>query len=385
MDLQYGKGLLILLLFILLELLYSRLIKKEEIPWDELASNLNSGHLLLLIFRGATVIVYSFIFQKWGWAYFVELPELIQWIIALVLWDFGFYWAHRLHHEIPFLWNIHHVHHQAEHFNLSLGFRHSWFHTLSSAPFMLPLAFVGIPTELFLAVAGINLFVQFYNHNKVVRNSGWLEKVFITPELHRVHHGCNPEYVDKNHGGTFVFWDRMFGTYKQKDPKVDIIYGTHDKINPHNPIWVNVRPLLAYLGLNAFGKREKMNYKFPGIYIGLGTFLLLGFLIYYIAVQASWSFPMLFGLFAWVFMGTVAMGAMSDGNGIASLFWGFLSLSFGSMFILFWEVREVYGVVLFSLAILHAACGIPLYFQAKKSRPVPNSMESVTGLHDSII
>ena len=90
MDLQYGKGLLILLLFILLELLYSRLIKKEEIPWDELASNLNSGHLLLLIFRGATVIVYSFIFQKWGWAYFVELPELIQWVIALVLWDFGF-------------------------------------------------------------------------------------------------------------------------------------------------------------------------------------------------------------------------------------------------------------------------------------------------------
>lgn len=149
------------------------------------------------------LLIYHYAEQHFGFPIVSKWGMSFQFLFVLFAWDFLYYWSHYLHHKWRFLWTVHEVHHQAEHYNISLGIRNSWYSSLTSLPFFLPLAFLGVSIELFILVSSIHYFIQFYNHTTLVKNSGWLEYLLITPATHEVHHGKNTEYIDKNYGGTF--------------------------------------------------------------------------------------------------------------------------------------------------------------------------------------
>jgi hypothetical protein len=162
-----------------------------------------------------------------------------SYVLALVLYDFCFYWAHRLGHTVNIFWGAHLVHHQSEYYNLSVALRQSWIHALLATIIFLPIPILGIPIEVFGIAATINSFYQFWIHTEAIdKMPKWYESIFNTPAHHRVHHAVNPKYIDKNHAGMFIIWDKIFGTYK--DEEETPTYGITSRLNSWNPLWANV-------------------------------------------------------------------------------------------------------------------------------------------------
>jgi len=158
-------------------------------------------------------------------------------LILFFAYDLCYYWAHRMSHEINLFWAGHVVHHQSEEYNLSVALRQSWFQSIFTAPFYLPLALLGFDTYLLIWVGAINLTYQFWIHTELIDKMGWLEWFMNTPSHHRVHHGRNPKYIDKNHAGVFIIWDRMFGTFQPEEERPT--YGITTPLNSWNPVWAN--------------------------------------------------------------------------------------------------------------------------------------------------
>jgi hypothetical protein len=160
------------------------------------------------------------------------------WLILLVGVDFFYYWFHRLSHEIAVLWGTHVVHHQSEEYNLSVALRQSSIQTFGSLWFYLPLAFIGFDPITFVTIASIQTVYQFWIHTRLIdKMPSWFEYIFNTPSHHRVHHGVNPIYIDRNHGGTFIIFDRMFGTFQPEEETVH--YGVTKPLNSWNAIYSN--------------------------------------------------------------------------------------------------------------------------------------------------
>jgi sterol desaturase/sphingolipid hydroxylase (fatty acid hydroxylase superfamily) len=151
---------------------------------------------------------------------------------ALVADDFCYYWFHRLHHEVRFLWAAHVNHHSSRHFNLSTALRQSWT-TFTSPLFYLPLALLGFDPLLLVTVHSVNLLWQFWIHTELIGRLGPLEAVLNTPSHHRVHHGRNVRYLDRNHGGMLIVWDRLFGTFEAEREPVD--YGLTKNLESFSP------------------------------------------------------------------------------------------------------------------------------------------------------
>jgi sterol desaturase/sphingolipid hydroxylase (fatty acid hydroxylase superfamily) len=167
-----------------------------------------------------------------------DWPALASWAAVFVLVDLCYYWSHRLSHVVNVLWAGHVVHHSSEEYNLTVALRQSSLHGLFTWVFYLPLALIGIPPEMFIASYALNLVYQFWIHTRAVGRLGWLETVMNTPSHHRVHHGVNPRYLDRNYAGVFIVWDRMFGTFEpEREPPV---YGITTPLASWNPIWANV-------------------------------------------------------------------------------------------------------------------------------------------------
>jgi alkylglycerol monooxygenase len=160
-----------------------------------------------------------------------------SWVLAFVLYDLCYYWAHRMSHEVNLFWSGHVVHHQSEEYNLSVALRQSWFQGVWTAPVYLPMALLGFDTTQLIIVGGLNLIYQFWIHTELIDRMGVLEWVMNTPSHHRVHHGRNPKYIDKNHAGTFIIWDRLFGTFQAEEERP--VYGITTPINSWNPVWAN--------------------------------------------------------------------------------------------------------------------------------------------------
>lgn len=155
-------------------------------------------------------------------------------VAAVLGWDFLYYWNHRLSHESRWLWAVHVAHHSSEHYNLSTALRQPVAEGLTlSIPYGL-LALLGVRPELVEQARGINLIYQFWIHTEAVNRIGWLEKVLNTPSHHRVHHGSNRQYLDRNHGSILILWDRLFGTFEEEDEPV--VYGLTRNINSFNPL-----------------------------------------------------------------------------------------------------------------------------------------------------
>ena len=201
-------------------------------------TNLSAGtsqQVMGLFLKVLTLGVYEVVYANFA---LFKVPHIWwSWVVAFVLYDFCYYWAHRMSHEVNLFWSGHVVHHQSEEYNLSVALRQSWFQGVWTAPAYLPMALLGFDTTQLLIVGGINLIYQFWIHTEMIDRMGVLESVMNTPSHHRVHHGRNPKYIDKNHAGVFIIWDRLFGTFQVEEERP--VYGITTPINSWNPVWAN--------------------------------------------------------------------------------------------------------------------------------------------------
>ncbi len=161
------------------------------------------------------------------------------WAGALLLYDFCYYWLHRMGHEVNILWAAHVVHHQSEHYNLSTALRQTGSGVLLGWLFYLPLAVLGVPLKVFVIVALIDLLYQFWVHTEQIGRLGWFDRVFCSPSNHRAHHAVNDRYLDRNYGGILIVWDRLFGSFVEEDDSDPPVYGTRSPLRSWNPLWAN--------------------------------------------------------------------------------------------------------------------------------------------------
>ncbi|MFP4090274.1 MAG: sterol desaturase family protein [Cyclobacteriaceae bacterium] len=231
----------IFFLLIGIELIIQFVKKQSLYRLNDAITNISCGvtqQLTGLFFKVLVVAAYQFIYE-----YFALLQIPVNWMtIALlfVLADFCYYWAHRMSHEINLFWGGHVVHHQSEDYNLSVALRQGSFQTLWTFIFYLPLAFMGFDTLTFVSVSAFVTLYQFWIHTETIGKLGWFEYIFNTPSHHRVHHGRDPKYIDRNHAGVFIIWDRMFGTFQEEEEKPT--YGVTQPVNTWNPVWANLQP-----------------------------------------------------------------------------------------------------------------------------------------------
>ena len=162
------------------------------------------------------------------------VPETAWWSLplAVVAVDFALYWSHRTHHEVRFFWAAHVNHHSSRHYNLSVALRQSWTEHYTGMPFYIALGALGFSANLILFAFAINLIFQFFTHTEQVGRL-WrpIEWVFNTPSHHRVHHATNVEYLDRNYGGIFIIWDRLFGTFQAEEEAP--VYGLRTNLETH--------------------------------------------------------------------------------------------------------------------------------------------------------
>ncbi len=160
------------------------------------------------------------------------------WTVCFLGVDFFYYWFHRISHESNLPWGAHIVHHSSEEFNLAVALRQGSFQPFFSWVFYLPLAWLGFPPLMFLACQSFNTLYQFWIHTRAIGKLGPFEWIFNTPSHHRVHHGCDAKYIDKNYAGTLIVWDRLFGTFQPEEEEPT--YGITKPLASWNPLWANV-------------------------------------------------------------------------------------------------------------------------------------------------
>lgn len=346
-----------MLLLCLLEILYIKYKEKQEVPWREIIFNLNSGHVILWLFRGVEVVCFDLVARHFSMGLIGKLPVVLQWIFAFFAWDFCFYWMHRLHHKYKILWAVHVVHHEGEHFNFSLGIRNSWYSSLTSFPFFAGLAILGVSTEQFYLIGGLHYFIQFYNHNSIIKNHGFLDRFVISPSHHKIHHAINKEYRDKNCGGTLTIWDKWFGTYQKEKEGVKIQLGvTSSTHSIDNPITANNFHLIKYI----FSKKRQQNDNIPkatnsqyDFIVSLGGFILFGLLMIYIYYENKWSNELLMQLFSLLVFATIIIYGVFENYFWAKILWLFFGL-FLLCFVLFNQIINIYLFILVGLFILHS-------------------------------
>jgi sterol desaturase/sphingolipid hydroxylase (fatty acid hydroxylase superfamily) len=160
-------------------------------------------------------------------------PGILSFIGTFFLVDFFYYWQHRIMHETKLFWAFHLVHHSGQKMNLTTSFRLNWLSPLVGSLFYIPVALLGAPSTFILMAQSLNLFFQFFLHTESIGKLGFMEGFINTPSAHRVHHGSNPEYIDKNYGGVLMIWDRLFGSYTPETSPVQ--YGITTGHVGYNP------------------------------------------------------------------------------------------------------------------------------------------------------
>lgn len=217
-----------------------------------------------LIFKAALIYGSVFLYNLVPWRMVLNWWTLIP---CLLIYDFCSYWAHRISHINRFFWSTHVVHHSAEHYNLTVSFRLSWVQHFKII-FFIPLALVGFHPIVFFIVNQISVLFQFWQHTEhIPKLHSWIEKVFVTPSNHRVHHGSQEKYIDKNFAAVFIFWDKLFGTYHLEEEKP--VYGLTANIDRSmNPLYLNFHEYKDIIDdvKSAKGWKKKLFYIFasPG-------------------------------------------------------------------------------------------------------------------------
>lgn len=187
------------------------------------------------IFGIATAFIYTFFYELAPF----KFPADAWWTWAALFFvdDLAYYVFHRGSHEIRLFWNFHVVHHSSRHYNLSVAVRQSWFSGTLHWVFYAPVMLLGFAPWMFATMHGFNLIYQFWIHTKFIDRLGWLENVLNTPSHHRVHHGVNNPYLDKNYAGVLIIWDRLFGSFVSETEEP--LYGVIKPIEGYNALWIN--------------------------------------------------------------------------------------------------------------------------------------------------
>ncbi|GAB5382150.1 MAG: sterol desaturase family protein [Aliiglaciecola sp.] len=228
-------------LLIGLELLLEKVKHTSYYRVNDAVSSLSAGVLSRMIGVMKNIVPFTLYVLVYENAALFSLPDTLwMWITAFILYDFFYYWNHRFGHEVSLFWASHVVHHSSEDYNLSTALRQSsggFFGFI----FYLPMALMGFSPLVLLTVGSLNLVYQFWVHTQHVGKLGWYEWIFITPSNHRVHHAQNQIYLDRNYGGVFILWDRLFGSYQEELDDEKPIYGVRKALHSWNPFWANLQ------------------------------------------------------------------------------------------------------------------------------------------------
>ena len=216
------------------ELIIDKIKKTNLYRLNDAISNINTGivqQVTGVLLKLLNIGVYIWIYDNYR---ITTIPlTWYSWILLLIGVDFFYYWFHRLSHEVSVLWGTHVVHHQSEEYNLSVALRQSATQVFGSFWFYLPLAFIGFDPISFITISQIQTLYQFWIHTRLIKKMpAWFEYILNTPSHHRVHHGVNPKYIDRNHGGTFIIYDRIFGTFQEEEEEVH--YGITSQLKSWN-------------------------------------------------------------------------------------------------------------------------------------------------------
>jgi len=239
-------------LLIAVELLAARWLERDVYRLNDSVNDLSAGILDQVLDVFLKTVLFA------GYLYLFEHHRLFTvpgdapwaWVLCFFGVDFLYYWFHRWSHEVNAGWAAHVVHHQSEEYNLTVALRQGALQGAFSWVFYLPLALLGFPPLMFLTLSSINTLYQFWIHTRLVGRLGPLEWVLNTPSHHRVHHGRNPKYIDRNHAGTLIVWDRMFGTFAPEEDEP--VYGITTPLETWNPVWAQV-----HYWVELFGKARR--------------------------------------------------------------------------------------------------------------------------------
>ena len=194
-----------------------------------------SGNILVsLLVKGSTLAFHFFLYQFKLLDLISTIPIWMHWLLAFIFIDFIYYLYHRISHRSRFLWAVHMSHHSSEEMNFAVAFRQAWLGPVSKIPFFMVLPLIGFD-PIIVAVAGVlSTLWGIFGHTQIVKKLGPIEWIFVTPSHHRVHHGSNETYIDKNYGNFLIIWDKFFGTFQAETEKVK--YGLVKNVNTFNPI-----------------------------------------------------------------------------------------------------------------------------------------------------
>ena len=258
----------IFFLLIGIEVVISYLKKSNLYRFDDAITNISCGVLMQIsgvFFKTILIIGYVYLYENYR--LFLIEDNLITYLLLFIGVDFFYYWFHRYAHEVSLFWGTHIVHHQSEEYNFSVALRQSSLQGFVSVIFYLPLAWIGFNPIAFVTINAFQTLYQFWIHTKTINKlHPAFEYIFNTPSHHRVHHGRNPQYIDKNHGGTLIIFDRMFGSF---EPEVEqVVYGVTKPLASWNPLWANFdwyADMWADLKKPmTFGDRIKLLFNKPG-------------------------------------------------------------------------------------------------------------------------
>lgn len=243
-ELQYlSVGYLLFMILIVAEAAFGWWRDKHVYRIGEAIVNIGHG----VVFQVGDLFTKALFMLPFVWLSNASGPHVLSvqswwgWVVGLFAYDFCTYWRHRHHHEVNFLWAVHSCHHAAEDFNFAGALRQALFGNVLGWLWTLPLALV-MPFEMFVGIIVIDYIYQFVQHTQHVPKLGPLEALLNTPSHHRVHHGTEPEYLDRNYGGIFIIWDRLFGTFAEE--RGAPTFGLTHPLGTLNPVWANFAPWL---------------------------------------------------------------------------------------------------------------------------------------------
>ena len=233
----YAIGAPIILAMIFMEVLISNWQNKSYYQKGDTycTSGLLIGNIMMgFAIKGSVLAFHFFLYQFRIIDLASLVPLWLMWVMVFVMIDLVFYVYHRLSHRVRFLWAIHMSHHSSEEMNFAVSFRQAWFGPISKIPFFMILPLIGFDPVMIAVAGAASTLWGVVGHTQIIGKLGPLEWIFNTPSHHRVHHGANPEYIDKNYGNLLIIWDRMFGTFEPESRPVN--YGLVNNVNTFNPV-----------------------------------------------------------------------------------------------------------------------------------------------------